>query len=372
MMGKILAVIERDLRKFQRNPVVIAMSLVMPIIYLVILGNSFQGKLTGIPIVVVDQDSGPYARRVVENLRAIEAGQKTFSAIYLKEQKAAMDGIKNGLYKAALIIPPDFSKRASLNRSPEIGLFVDNTDSISSETIRNYIDAAIRSSRQEYVPIRERQDEIYLRDVNLYAKVDYYQSLVPGVVIMAIFLGTLTTGAFNLVMDRFLGIDESYLLTPLSKSHIVAGLILSGLAITTTIAVFIFVVSMVITGIPFSRGVEQCSAIFLVIILTTLCLLSLLFIILGRVNHPRIVGILSGFLNVILFFPSGAVYPIASFPEWLKAFAKVNPEAYAVDALKSILFKGAGLQAIYGDLIFLFCFTLAAMTIAITTFKRAL
>jgi ABC-2 type transport system permease protein len=44
---------------------------------------------------------------------------------------------------------------------------------------------------------------------------------------MAIFLGTLTTGVFNIVMDRFLGIEESYLLTPLSRSHIVSGLIIA-------------------------------------------------------------------------------------------------------------------------------------------------
>jgi ABC-2 type transport system permease protein len=81
---------------------------------------------------------------------------------------------------------------------------------------------------------------------------------------------------------------------------------------------------------------------------------------------------LSGFLNVILFFPSGAIYPIASFPEWLKAFAKVNPEAYAVDALKSILFKGERISDISGDIIFLLIFTFVMMTIAIGTFKRTL
>ena len=107
-------------------------------------------------------------------------------------------------------------------------------------------------------------------------------------------------------MDRFLGMDESYLLTPLSKSHIVGGLITSGLTITTLIAVFIFIVSMLITGIPFSRGLHQWASILIIIMLTTLCLLSLMFVILGRVGHPRIVGILSGFLSVILFFPSGA------------------------------------------------------------------
>lgn len=371
-MIRLLAVIERDLKKFRRNPVVLAMSILMPIIYLVILGNSFQGKLTGLPMAVVNQDGGPFAKRLIENLRAIQAGPATFALIGMTDSQAAVNGVRKGKYKAALIIPPDFSTRMTLKGRPDVGLFLDNTDGISSETIWNLVNAAISSLGSPYVPIREKADIAHLRDIDLYPKVDYYQSLVPGVVIMAIFLGTLTTGAFNLVMDRFLGIDESYLLTPLSKSDIVAGLIISGLSITTIIAVIIFAVSLLITGISMARAVQQSASIFLVIVLTTICLLSLMFVILGRIGHPRIVGILSGFLNVILFFPSGAVYPVASFPGWLKTFAKINPEAYAVDAMKSILFKNASLITISGDISFLLIFTAVMMSTAILTFKRTL
>ena len=71
-----------------------------------------------------------------------------------------------------------------------------------------------------------------------------------------------------------------------------------------------------------------------------------------------VILVLSGFLNVIVFFPSGAVYPVASFPSWLKVFAKINPEAYAVSALKAILFKGATPRNIIGNLLFLVCFTI--------------
>jgi ABC-2 type transport system permease protein len=371
-MIRLLAVIERDLKKFRRNPVVLAMSILMPLIYLVILGNSFQGKLTSLPVAVVTHDTGPFARRVVENLRAVAAGPETFRLIFMTDDRAAVEGVREGRYKAALVIPEDFSRRVTLNGRPEAGLFLDNTDGISSETIRNLVNAALGPIHSVYVPIREKTDEVLLRDIDLYPKVDYYQSLVPGVVIMAIFLGTLTTGAFNLVMDRFMGIDESYLLTPLSKSHIVSGLIISGLSITTLIAALIFFVSIVITGIPLSRGIHQCVSLFVIIVLTTLCLLSLMFLILGRVGHPRIVGILSGFLNVILFFPSGAVYPVASLPGWLKSFARINPEAYAVDALKSVLFKNAGLTAISGDIAFLAIFTSVMMSLSIVTFKRTL
>ncbi len=369
---RVLAVVDRDLKKFRRNPLVVAMSVLLPLIYLVILGHSFQGKLQALPLVVANLDSGPYSRRLMQNLRAVEAGPKTFRTVIVKNEKDAMDGIRRGKYKAGLIIPADFSKRVALKERPEVGLFLDNTDGISSEAVKNAVFGALGSITSDYVSIRDKSDEIFLRDVNLYRKVDYYESLVPGVVIMAIFLGTLTTGAFNVVMDRFLGVDESYLLTPLSKADIVAGLIISGLFITTIIAVVILVVSMLMTGIHFSRSVQQFASILLVIILTTLCLLSLMFVILGRINHPRVVGILSGFLNVILFFPSGAVYPIASFPEWLKIFAKINPEVYAVDALKGLLFKGADLASIASDIAFLLVFTIVMMTTAIVTFRRTL
>ena len=65
-------------------------------------------------------------------------------------------------------------------------------------------------------------------------------------------------------------------------------------------------------------------SLLVVIILTTLCLQSLMFVLLGRANHPRLVGVLSGFMNVILFFPSGAVYPTASLPGWLKDLSLIH------------------------------------------------
>jgi ABC-2 type transport system permease protein len=367
---RMLAVIDRDLKKFRRNPLVLAMSIMMPILYLMILGHSFQGKLKGLPLVVVKQEEGGASRRLLENLRAIETGSETLRLTLLTDPETALAGVRAGDYKAALLIPADFSRRLAQHNSPEVGLFLDNTDAISAETIRGAVTGAIQAVGQDYVAIREATERTYLRDVNLYRQIDYFQSLVPGVVIMAVFLGSLTTGAFNLVMDRFLGVDESYMLTPLTKTDIVGGLVLSGLFITTSIALLIFAISILLTGIPFHHFLRQFLEILLVIVLTTMGLLSLMFLILGRFNHPRIVGILSGFLNVILFFPSGAIYPIASFPGWLQAFARINPEAYAVHALKAILFKDEGLATIGPDLFFLAGFAALLLVLAVVTFRR--
>jgi len=149
---------------------------------------------------------------------------------------------------------------------------------------------------------------------------------------MAIFMGTTFTGAFSLVMDKFLGIHESYLSTPLTRFDLVAGTIMSGVLITTIMSIIVMVGGLMITGIKLAGGITTFVLLLVTMVLTALGLLSMIFTVLGRADHPRIVGVLVGFLNVIFYFPSGAVYPIESLPNWLRTFAKINPEAYAVGA----------------------------------------
>src|SRR3989338_5779182 len=101
-MTRFFAVLERDLRRFLRNPIVIAMSIVMPILYLVILGNSFQGELKNLSIAVVDMDNGPYSHRVVELLHALEAGPKTMKCVTLSRKAKRAEKLKLGVEKGAL------------------------------------------------------------------------------------------------------------------------------------------------------------------------------------------------------------------------------------------------------------------------------
>lgn len=373
-MKRFYAIFERDLRKFVRNPIVVLMSILMPIIYLVILGSSFQGELKNLPLAVVDLDGGPHAIRVLELLRAVEAGPRTIVVYKMTDQDAAMKGLRQGVFKGVLIIPHDFSRDVIRKTNPNLGVFLDNAETVSSKFVLSAVSGAVREFKTDFIPVRKPRQIIEVRDVDLYKRIDYDQSLIPGVVIMAIFLGAMTTGAFNMVMDRFLGIEESYFLTPLTKRDIVVGLVVSGLFITTVIALLVLFLSSLISGIYLWQSVtfKTFPSLVLVIILSTLGLQGLMFIVMGRINHPRIVGVLGGFLNVIFFFPSGAIYPVESFPEWLRYFSMVNPETYSVHALRAVLYKGAGVRSLGGDIIFLTIFAVIAIAVGTVTFKRTL
>lgn len=367
-----LAVTERDLKRFIRNPFVIIASIFMPLMYLVIMGNSFQGELKHLPVLLVDQDNGPYSRRVIELMQALEDGPRTLEVTRSNDQKKAVEMVRDGFYKGVIIIPPDFSQSVVKKVDPQIGLLLDNTDSISAGSISGVVSRAIAYLKSEYVAVRPDRANPQLRSIELYKKIDYDASLVPGIIVMAIFMGTTFTGAFSLVMDKFLGIHESYLSTPLTRFDLVAGTIISGVFITTIMSIIVMMGGLLITGIKLAGGVSTFLLLLATIVLTALGLLSMIFMVLGRADHPRIVGVMVGFLNVIFYFPSGAVYPVESLPGWLRAFAKVNPEAYAVHALKALILKGAGFIAIEKDLIFLACFTAFLLFFATLTFKRTM
>ena len=56
LMNRFLAIVEREMRKFFRSPVLMIMSMMLPIVQLVILGHAYGGHIQGARVAVVDHD----------------------------------------------------------------------------------------------------------------------------------------------------------------------------------------------------------------------------------------------------------------------------------------------------------------------------
>ena len=65
-MMRMMAIVERELRKFFRSPALMMTAMILPLVQLLILGNAFGGKIRGARLAFVDQDHGFEARRVQE------------------------------------------------------------------------------------------------------------------------------------------------------------------------------------------------------------------------------------------------------------------------------------------------------------------
>jgi ABC-2 type transport system permease protein len=99
---------------------------------------------------------------------------------------------------------------------------------------------------------------------------------------------------------------------------------------------------------------------------------GMMFLMMVRVDDPLVPRAMFGVLNTLLYFPSGAIYPITAFPKWLRAIAVVDPFTYAIHGFKATLLKDGGFTAIQFDLLFLYVFGFGTLLIATPLFKRTL
>ena len=74
-------------------------------------------------------------------------------------------------------------------------------------------------------------------------------------------------------------------------------------------------------------------------ILITFGLVSVGLTIASRMESLESFGVIQTFVNLPLFFLSGALFPLTRVPDWLRWISDVNPVTYGVDALRIVILK---------------------------------
>jgi ABC-2 type transport system permease protein len=370
-MGRTWAIIERELRRFRRSPVLIAMSMVMPIVQLVILGYAFGGNVKHLKVAIVDQDHGVPAIKVREMAQAASSGARTIDTIEYADPGQALNDLRNGRVNGVLTIPPEFSRRVLQKNQPRVALVADNTDTFVSVALASTVTAMLGAYNQPATPARI-PGQATLDVVEVYPYVPYVQYLLPGSICMSIFMMVMIGGGIIFIDDKARGLHEGYLVTPISKLELIAGFNLSGTIKAVLSGFVLMTVGSLIAGVPNPFEVMRLFRLFVVIVATAFCLISLMFLLMVRVTDPLLPRAMFGVLNTVLYFPSGAVYPQQGFPGWMQVIAAVDPFTYAVHAFKSLLLKNTGFEAIYGDLGYLLVFSIVSMSAATMLFRRTL
>jgi ABC-2 type transport system permease protein len=205
----------------------------------------------------------------------------------------------------------------------------------------------------------------------IYGDITYLQFFGIGVIMMAIFTSTMFGGGIALIRDREAGIHEGYLVTPVQRTSIIAGIISSGTVRAFIAGFTIFLIDIVITGIVI-RGLQNLLLVILVILIACVGVTSLVVSFASRFSAQQEYASVVAFLNLILFMTSGAFYPVIGMPDWLRWITVINPEYYGVDALRGIILRGQGLEVIWPDLVALLIFSGAMFVLGIATYRRTL
>jgi ABC-2 type transport system permease protein len=368
---RISALIERDMRKFFRSPTLMIVSMIFPLVQLIVLGYAFGGKIKGVNVALVDNDHGPAAVRIRGMMDAIATGPHTIRIVDYRSLPKAVRDLKTGIVRGVVLIPIDYSRRVEHQDHPRLVFIEDNTD--------QYLSSAVLGEMQQLVQQADAPaitpplaTQIQLNVVEVYPYIEYIKYLLPGSIAMAIFVVAMIGGGITFIDDKSRGLHEGYLVTPIEGGELVLGLNLAGTIKGVMAGMVITVLGALIAGVPDIWNPVRLAYLTLVCAIASLTMISFMFVTMVRVDDPMVPRAVFGVLNTLLFFPSGAIYPIQGFPRWMQLIAVADPFYYTVHALRNLLLKSVGLAGIYHDLLVLLAMSIGFLAAGILLFKRQL
>ena len=369
--ARMMAIVERDMRKFFRSPALMMAAMVFPLVQLIVLGNAFGGKIHDAKLGLVDHDNGPQAIRVLEALRSVESNARTFQTTLYTDEKQMIEDVRKGNLTAGLVIPPQFSRNLYEHARPQVGLVMDNTDNFMTATFEDTLNQLVQALNQPDVQPRVVQ-QAELQIVELYPYIEYMKYLLPGSITLAMFVSVMIGGGIVYIDDKARGVHEGYLVTPITKMELVAGLNVAGAFKAMGAGLVLTLIGSLIAGVGNSFHPANLIWLLLLIVLTSFAFVTMMSLLMVRVNDPLVPRAIFGILNTLLYFPSGAIYPVQAFPKWLKWIAWIDPFTYAVHGFKAVILKGVGIAAIWPDVLYLCVFAAGMFIFSTLLFKRTL
>lgn len=197
----------------------------------------------------------------------------------------------------------------------------------------------------------------------------YQQYIFPGIIAQTLLFTSMFMG-ISVIWDREFGFLKEIMVAPISRFSIFLGKML-GDSTDALIQGAIVVVLGVLLGIRVDV------IIFLealpIMVLITFGLVSIGLTIASFMGSLESFGVIQSFINLPLFFLSGALFPIrGDVPNWLQIAPNFNPLTYGVDALRTVILGNAWspLHSLYYDLAVIICFDVVMIIIGTLAFSR--
>jgi ABC-2 type transport system ATP-binding protein len=167
----------------------------------------------------------------------------------------------------------------------------------------------------------------------------YVDFLLPGIFVQSVTFGASQT-AVGLKEDLQRGVVDRFRSMPMARSAVLAGRTVADLVRNLLIIGLMIAVGYLV-GFRFLGGAAGAIACIAVVAAFGLAL-SWIFAFVALTVRGTETAQTAGFVVIFpLVFASSVFVPVATFPDWLQAFAKINPVTVTADAARSFAFYGS-------------------------------
>jgi ABC-2 type transport system permease protein len=363
--------LQKEFRQIFRDPSILRIIFVMPMIQLLILPWAADYEVKDINLAVVDHDHSDYSRQLVSKVTASGYFRlQDYTASYTN----ALHEIEKDKADLILEIPASFEKK--LIKEDEATLFlavnaINGTKAnLGGAYLRSIIQDYNREVRTEWIqfPRFSPETTIEVTSSNWFNPLmNYKYFMVPGILVILVTMVGSFLAALNIVKEKEIGTIEQINVTPVKKYQFILGKLIP----FWFLGLIILSIGLLISRIAY--GINPAGSIMTIYVFAGVYLLAVLGLglLVSTFTSTQQQAMLISFFMMMVFILLGGLYTsIDSMPQWAQAITKANPVSYFIDVMRMVVLKGSGLADIKNHLLVVFGFAVFFNVWAIISYRK--
>jgi ABC-2 type transport system permease protein len=372
-----LSVTKRIFRGLRNDKRTIALMFIAPILAMCVFGVAFSGDVKDVHVAVVNQDEGYQPSGIpvlvsISKMIIANFDKDVLKVDYVDTEDEGVQRVQKGGAYGVIVFPEHFTRdiyskmqnpSSSVSTTIEVRLDKSNVN-VANAIAKAVSDAVLKTMEDtgNAAPISVDADNA------IYGKgAKFMDFFVPGIMAFVVFLLTTLLTLISFVGERTSGNLERLQATPLRASEIVIGYAIAFSIIGMLQSILLLVIGVTVFNIMI---VGHIALAFLVIALLAVVSLSLGILLSSLAKREA---------QAIQFFPlivlptfllAGIFWPVEAIPSWLRPLSYAIPPSYAVDATRSVMLRGWGIGGIWIDIVALFGFAVAFLSLAVWSLQR--
>lgn len=371
-MRRIAEIIQKEFIQLRRDPRMLAILLVSPILQLLLLGYAANLDIKKIPVVFCDLDRTPASREFLSQFP--HSGYFSLKAT-LERLSEVDDYIDKGKSALAVVIPKGMGRKMARQESVRLQIVVDGAESQAAIIALNYATMIIaRYSRQVLLERVERfSPGAALGGVSPEVRVWYNPELksrhfmIPGVLGLLLMVSTMMLTSLAVVKEKEMGTMEQLIVTPIRSGELILGK-LTPFFLIGIIDIFLVVgVAVYWFRVPIKGSALLLFGLSPVFMLTTLGLGLFISTISKNQQQAMLTAV---FFMIPMIILSGFIFPIENMPRIIRNFTYLIPLRYYLVIIRGLFLKAIGFAQLWQEVGALLVFGLAILTLSILRFKK--
>lgn len=373
-LTRIGAVVLKEFRHLRRDPRIVAMVLLMPVVQLLLFAYAVSFDVRHVPTVVLDQDRTPASRTYVASYTGGDLFDVTREVSALPEIDTAFE---NGRARVAVVVPAGFSDALARSEKAPVTVLVDGSETNTGRIASTYANALNAQYAQRLVVSwadRQGMDAGANGALEPRLRVWYNPDLrstvflVPGLMVVVMLIVTVQQTAVSLVRERDLGTAEQMRVSPLTDPELMLGKLLPWTLLAFVDAVAITLIGVFVFDVPLRGSIPLLAVTTGIFTFAALALGLLVSALAPSLEVANQVALLIAFLPGFLL--SGFAFPLDSIPRLLQWISYAFPGRYMVEIARGVFLKGAGLAELWPPLAQMSVYAVVLVTLAVLAQRR--